>query len=107
MNDPQYVEAARLLAERMVREGGADPAARIGWGFRAVTARAPRPPEAASLRALYDAELAEYRRDRRRALRFLRVGARPRDPALDPAEVAALAVVANTLLNLDEAVTKR
>jgi hypothetical protein len=107
MNDPQYVEAARLLAERMARAGGPDADARIAWGFRAATARAPNARERAALRALYDAELAEYRDDRARALRLLRVGDRPRDPSLDPAEVAALAVVANTLLNLDEAVTKR
>ena len=71
------------------------------------TSRAPRPPEIASLRTLYDAELSEYRRDRGRALRLLEVGDHPRDVVLDLAETAALTVVASTLLNLDETVTKR
>ena len=73
----------------------------------AATSRAPRTPELASLRALYEDELTEYRRNRAHALRLLAVGDRKRDAALDPAETAALAVVATTLLNLDETVTKR
>jgi hypothetical protein len=107
LNDPQYVEAARLLAERMEREGGSVAESRIAFGFRVATSRAPRAPEIASLRSLYDAELSEYRRDRGGAVRLLEVGDHPRDVALDLAETAALTVVASTLLNLDETVTKR
>jgi hypothetical protein len=107
MNDPQYVEAARLLAERMARDGGGDPAERVAVGFRLVTSRGPSDEEARVLTELYAAERERFDADVEAARRLLDVGERPRDPTLDAADVAALTVVANTLLSLDEAVTKR
>jgi hypothetical protein len=107
MNDPQYVEAARVMAERMQREGGAAAEDRIAYGFRLLTSRPPADRELAKLKALYEAERNDFQRDEAAALRLLAVGEHPRDPALAPAETAALAVVASTILNFDEAVTKR
>lgn len=105
LNDPQYVEAARLLAERMIREGGTGD--RIVLGFRLLTSRPPAASELSALKGLYDAELSRFRQDPAAALALLSTGEHPRDPALDPAETAALAVVASTILNFDEAVVKR
>ena len=50
LNDPTYVEAARFLAQRMMREGGAMPKSRIRHGFRLVTGREPRPNAIRSVR---------------------------------------------------------
>jgi hypothetical protein len=107
LNDPQYVEAARLLAERMVREGGLETGARISLGFRLALGRRPFPEELALLEELYHENRARFEVDPEAALGLLSVGDYPRDARLDPAETAALAVVAGTILNLDEAVNKR
>jgi hypothetical protein len=107
LNDPQYLEAARLLAERILREGGASPDDRLTYAFRLLTSRRPTPREVASLQALYAAEHQQYtaRPDDARAL--LALGEHPRDPALPLPDVAALTIVVNTLMNYDEAYMKR
>jgi hypothetical protein len=105
MNDPTYVEAARKLAERIMHEA-ATPERRIALAFRLATARQPRPAEIGVLKKVHDAQLAVYQQDARAALKLLAVGEAPRDPALDPAELAAWTAVANVILNLDETVTK-
>ena len=46
LNDPQYLEACRMLAERMIGEGGDTPAEQLTFGFRALTGRSPAPEEA-------------------------------------------------------------
>jgi hypothetical protein len=106
MNDPQYVEAARALAERALREAGPTPEARIERSFLLATARPPSPREQAALRKLYEAQLALYRADPDAAGALIAVGDSTPDPALDPAELAAWSTVASVLLNLDETVTK-
>jgi hypothetical protein len=107
LNDPQYVEAARLIGERMIREGGATPQDRLAYGFRLVTSRRPRAEELTLLERLYRDEHAGFAADHGSAEKLLAVGEHPRDKTLDAAESAAYAVVANTLLNFDEAVFKR
>jgi hypothetical protein len=107
LNDPQYVEAARMVAERMIKDGGSDPDDRITLGFRLLTSRRPQPDERQLLRDLYDEELAHFQTHRQEARSLLSVGEQPRDAKLDAAETAALTVVASTLINLDEAVNKR
>ncbi len=73
LNDPTFVEAARILAERMLRDGGQSPASRITHGFRLLLARPPRAEEIAVLTAAYDRALREYQAvihaERRRAAR--------------------------------------
>jgi hypothetical protein len=106
LNDPTYVEAARKLAERMMTEGGETARERVDFALRLATARAPKPAECAELCALFDAERAAYRADPAAAARLLEVGESPRDARLDRAELAAWTIVASTILNLDETVTK-
>jgi hypothetical protein len=106
MNDPTYVEAARKLAERVMAEAGPEADDRIALAFRLCTARRPTDRESAILRRVYDAQLARYRSDRAAALKLLAVGESPRDEKLDAAELAAWAMVASTVLNLDETVTR-
>ena len=105
MNDETYVEAARLLASRMMASSS-DARERLTFGFRTVLARAPRPAELAVLERAYQRALAEFRDDPAAAAALLGVGATPPDPNLDPVELAALATVAGTILCMDETVTK-
>lgn len=107
LNDPTYVEAARALAERVLREGGRDADRRLTYAFRLATARKPTGGESRVLRQLLAAQLAAFGRDRTRALALLAVGESPRDKRLDPAEHAAWTTVASAILNLDETITKQ
>jgi hypothetical protein len=106
LNDPTYVEASRKLGERMMKEGGASPAARIAFAFELATARKPNEREAAVLSKIYEKHLAKYRTDATAAKELLAVGEAPRDEKLDTAELAASAMAASVILNLDEVVTK-
>ena len=107
LNDPQYVEASRLLAERLLREEQGDARAQIALGYRLLTSRLPDDEEVELLAGLYEEELSAFGADRKSALDLLSVGEYPRDERFDPAQLAALTVVANTLMNFDEAVIKR
>src|SRR5262249_35919980 len=106
MNDPTYVEASRKLAERIMTEGGRSADDRIALAFRLCTARKPTDRELEVLRRMYDVQLARYRADEAAARKLLAVGEAPRDETLDAAELAAWSMVANTVLNLDETVTR-
>jgi hypothetical protein len=106
LNDPTYVEAARKLAERMLREGGETPADKAQFAFRLCTARLPTAEEERELVAAYEAQKAHYAGDLEKAQSLLKVGESPADAAFDPAELAAWTIVASVVLNLDETVTK-
>jgi hypothetical protein len=106
MNDVTFLEAARFLGQRMLKEGGADAASRLRLGFRLVTGRAP---SAAETQVLRDSLLyhLDYFADEARARAYLKPGETRPDPALGARELAAYAVVGSLILNLDEAVTRQ
>jgi hypothetical protein len=106
MNDPTYVEAARVLAERMIREGGDDAAARIGYGFKRATCRPATPKEIEILTAALNEQLERYRKTPEAATKLVSIGARPRDPKLDAPELAAYTMAASVIMNLDEMINK-
>jgi hypothetical protein len=106
MNDVTFIEASRLMGERMMREGGSTTAERIAYGFRLATARTPAAPEQQVLASSFQYHLDRYQTDRDAALKLLSEGEHPRDETLDPKELAAYTAVASLILNLDEAVTK-
>jgi hypothetical protein len=106
LNDPQFVEAARALAQRAFREGGESLSDRITFVVRTLIGRRPRPREVAILEALYREQFDEFRSGRSDPIKLLQVGDLPRDPALDPADCAAMTVLAQALLNYDETITK-
>ncbi|MGH7170283.1 MAG: DUF1549 and DUF1553 domain-containing protein, partial [Gemmataceae bacterium] len=106
MNDPQFVEAARTLAERAMKEGGATPEARLTFMFRLATARRPDANEMAELMAAYKDHLAAYTRDATKAKLLISVGELKPDAKLNASELAAWTMMANLLLNLDEALNK-
>ena len=106
LNDTQYVEAARKLAERMMIEAGKTPGERAAFAFRIATARFPTSDELGVLLRVYQTELGEFQSDTESAVKLLSYGEAKRNEALDPAELAAWTMVANLILNLDETVTK-
>lgn len=105
MNNVAFVEAARFLAERIMREADSDPAAQIERGFRIVNGRFPRVSESEPLQAAYDEFLNYFRNNPNEAPKLLATGEAPRDKNLPATEHAALTMLANILLNLDEAIT--
>jgi mono/diheme cytochrome c family protein len=106
MNDVTYVEASRVLAQRVLAEGGATPEQCLTWMFRLLTARPPRPAELTVLCANLEQHRTRYRKDHQAALKLVGVGEAGRDEKLDVAELAAYTAVANLILNLDETITK-
>jgi hypothetical protein len=105
LNDPTYVEASRVLAQRAISEAGADPQARIRLLFRETTARRPTQAEMRILLDLAERRLAHYKKEPAQAAKLVTVGASK--PADGPsAELAAWTIVASTILNLDETITK-
>ncbi|MGH9934902.1 MAG: DUF1553 domain-containing protein, partial [Blastocatellia bacterium] len=106
LNDPTYVEAARAMAERTLREGGKDARSRIVYAFRLALARKPSAREAQVLRDLLSQQLINYRKDGKAASELLRVGESVADNKIDQAELAAWTMVASAILNLDETITK-
>ena len=106
LNDPSYVEAAKVFAERIVREGGSSPDERLDWAMKHALSRQTKPAEKPVLLALLNKHLAEYKADPASATAVLTVGERPAPKDLDPAELAAWTSVARTLLNTHAAITR-
>jgi hypothetical protein len=106
-NDPTYVEAARVLAERMLREGGTTPEERISFAFRRALSRPAKAEEVRILSKMHDEALTRFRADREKARQLLAVGDSRRDSSLDEVEHAAWTTVASTILNLDETISRR
>ncbi|HWN93612.1 MAG TPA: DUF1553 domain-containing protein, partial [Methylomirabilota bacterium] len=107
LNDPQFVEAARMLSQRMLKEGGATTEERVAWLFRTVSGRSPTAKELPVLKGLLAEQREMFATDPASAAKLLKVGAAKSDEALDQAELAAGAVLANAMLNHDEAVMRR
>lgn len=105
MNDTQYVEAARHLAERLLKEKQ-NEADRIDYGFRLVTARHPNAVEKNTLRDLLEKNLSRYHKDEKSAEKLISQGESPVDKKEDPAQLAAYTMVSSVLLNLDETLNK-
>jgi cytochrome c553 len=104
MNDVTYLEAARKLAERMLREGGADP---IGFVFATVLNRAPSVRERQALERMQAQFAARYTAAPKEADRYLDQGEAPLPRKLPRPQLAAWAQVASLVLNLDETITRQ
>ena len=107
LNGPQFVEASRALAQRVIRQHPGDVAAVLHELFRTLTSRSPNELELSILHELYQAEHSAFMQHPQRAIEYLSVGESPRDESLDPTHLASLSAVANTLFNFDECVMKR
>jgi hypothetical protein len=106
MNDVQHHEAARWLATRMIREGGTDDASRIRLGCEVVLARPPTSEEMGVLAATLGRHRARYASDEAAARESVTFGETRPDGRIPAPELAAYTLVANLLLNLDEAVNR-
>ena len=106
MNDVTYVESARELGSRMIREGGSSADDRAAYGFRLITARRPVDLEREVLVRSLDRHLQTYRQHIDLAEQLINVGESVPDSELDVTELAAFTALASTLLNLDESITK-
>jgi hypothetical protein len=106
MNEPQFVEAARALAERTLREAGPEADARAGHMFRLCVGRSPSRQDVEDLVAGIEADRMHYQANPQEAKELTSLGISPPNGSLDPAELAAWTMAANTLLALDEVVTK-
>jgi mono/diheme cytochrome c family protein len=106
LNDPTFVEAARVFAARIVREGGADVDDRIAWAYRQAVSRDPEPKIAKALRDVYSKHLQQYQQDTVAAEQLISHGQFPVPQELDPAELAAWTSVARVVLNLHETITR-
>jgi len=106
MNDVQHVEAARNLAQRILKEGGAKDNQRIQWAWRTVTSRRPAPDEAEIITDVLKGHRSRYAEDLEAAKQLIAYGESVPDKELAPHELASWTLVANLLLNLDEVVNK-
>jgi hypothetical protein len=106
LNDPTFAEAARVLAARIVKEGGRTDDERIAWAFRRATARTPSAQEVGVLAELRRKHLELYRSDRAAARELAAVGNAPVPADADPAELASWTSVGRAILNLHETITR-
>ena len=105
LNDPQFVEASRRLAEHAM-EAGSDPAARLDFITERLLARSFNDDERKLALDTLDAALAAYRADSKAAQAMISNGETKANPKLDVPELAAWTLVASQILNLDETLNK-
>jgi mono/diheme cytochrome c family protein len=106
MNDEQWVEAARALAQRVIVEGGKQPDQRIDLMSEILLSRDPRPQMAAVLEDSLTQMEKHYAADPKAAHALVNVGEKKSDSSIPEPELAAWTMVASEMLNLDETVTK-
>jgi Protein of unknown function (DUF1553)/Protein of unknown function (DUF1549)/Concanavalin A-like lectin/glucanases superfamily/Planctomycete cytochrome C len=106
LNDPQYVEAARALAERAMKQSD-ERRQQLQFIFRALTARIATDKELAILVSLFEEQLAEFKLNPEQASKLLKIGDHPTNTELDASPLAALTIVAEGLMTYDETVMKR
>jgi mono/diheme cytochrome c family protein len=106
LNETQYVEAARALAGRVIREGGKAPEEQITYLFRLATSRRPDTKELAELVAALKDLRAEYATKPGEAAKLIAIGETKPDARIPPAELAAWTMLSSTVLNLDEVLNK-
>ena len=107
MNDVTFVEAARKFGERIYFDGGATLEERLAHGFEMATSRLPEPRESEILRSAFERQLVGFEVDPNAANALLAQGETPVREGVNPTELAAYAMTAALILNLDETVTKQ
>jgi len=107
LNDVVYIEAAQALARKTVKEGGTTTAERATFAFRQCLTRPPQPEEMARIVKLFDEVKTSYAKDAPKAMQMATNPIGPVPGGMDVNDLAAWTVVANVILNLDEALMKR
>ncbi len=106
MNDVQFVEAARVLAENLLREHDS-PGTRVARAFVALTGRSPSETERMAVLDLLHDEQAYYAMHLEEAEKLVSLGEKNRPADLNLAELAALTTTCQAILNLDATIWKR
>ncbi len=106
LNDPQYVEASRMLAQRLLQHGGTVDN-HITEAFRLLTSRSPSPAEREILKQTYEEQLAEFQAIPTDASALLQIGDATADPRLPADELAATTIMVNTVMNFEAAIINR
>jgi hypothetical protein len=106
-NDPTFLEAARLLAEKVIKDVGSDPRRLCEQVMKLVLGRKMTSTEQQTLQQTYERFHREFSADEAAAKAFLTVGATPSDASLKTADLATAASLAGLILNLDETITKQ
>ena len=106
LNDPTYVEVARVFAARILSEGGESIAERINWAYQRVLSRMPQPQELEIMANLYEKHQAEYTANLDAADALVATGEAPTTKDIASDELAAWTSVARVILNLHETITR-
>jgi hypothetical protein len=107
LNDPQFIEAARMLGQQVIKKHGDDAGAAIEEMFRGLTSRRPSSQEMNILTRLHGEQLAAFQENPNKAVDFLKTGDVAADASVDPARLAAISMVASTLMNFSDCVIVR
>lgn len=106
LNDPTFVESARVLAQRVVKDAGPEPDKIASTAFFLATARKPDEEERGVLLDVYRQQLDTYRKNKESAKELLAVGESKPDERIAPSDLAAWTSVCTLILNLDETMTR-
>ena len=106
LNDPIFVEAARVFAQNTLKQGGLTPASQIAWAFERATGRKPNAEELRVLSELHQNSLASFLRNPESARELASVGDAPAVKTLNSAKLAAMVTVTRAILNLHETITR-
>ena len=106
LNDPSYVEAARVLAEKIMREGGRNFRAQLTWAFQRALARTPSREETRLLEELFAKQRRRYEQDVEAARALVSTGDAPLAADLPLADLAGWTAVSRAVLNLHETITR-
>jgi hypothetical protein len=106
LDDPVFVEAARVFAQNALQQGGPTLVRRIDWAFLKALGRTPTPQERQILTGLYQKSAAQFRHSPADANRFVHTGESPIPTKLKPQELAAMTTVTRAILNLHETITR-
>jgi hypothetical protein len=106
MNDPQWVEASRALAERLIKQGGKRPEQRIQYLSDLVLSHDPSPQMESVLERSLDQMQEHYAADPAAARELIATGEKPHDRAIPSPELAAWTMVVSEVFNLDETLNK-
>lgn len=107
LNDVQFVEAARVLAEMALKQGGKTSEEQIRFAFRRLAIRPPDTGELKLLQQLLAEQQDQFKNEPGRAEKLIAVGEHKHDTALDPVKLAAMTAVTQAIENLDATVWKR
>jgi hypothetical protein len=106
LNDPQMLEAARVLGSKLVESKEMSLEEKVTLAFRKIVSRKPAPDEIEILIKGYEEEYERFAANPVEAKEFLKVGDYPQNHSLDPLECAAMMHVVTIIYNLDEAISK-